>query len=134
MHPTHKKWHDYLDSKDPEILKEILAEEVTFHSPVVHTPQQGKKITFIYLSAALHLLSGHKDRNFRYVNEVTNDRHLHLVLVTPSDVLFKTGSSTSPSVSPINADKSPKDSTSSFSIMLSMCLCAKSLPWTFLQP
>jgi len=37
-----------------------------------------EKITFIYLSAALHLLSGHTDRNFRYVNEITNDRHLHL--------------------------------------------------------
>ena len=91
MHPTHKKWHDYLDSKDPEILKEILAEEVTFHSPVVHTPQQGKKITFIYLSAALHLLSGHKDRNFRYVNEVTNDRHLHLEFECTLDGILVNG-------------------------------------------
>ena len=91
MHPTHKKWHDYLDSKDPEILKEILAEDVTFHSPVVHTPQQGKKITFIYLSAALHLLSGHKDRNFRYVNEVTNDRHLHLEFECTLDGILVNG-------------------------------------------
>ena len=91
MHPTHKKWHNYLDSKDPEILKEILAEEVTFHSPVVHTPQQGKKITFIYLSAALHLLSGHKDRNFRYVNEVTNDRHLHLEFECTLDGILVNG-------------------------------------------
>ena len=91
MHPTHKKWHDYLDSKDPEILKEILAEEVTFHSPVVHTPQQGKKITFIYLSAALHLLSGHEDRHFRYVNEVTNDRHLHLEFECTLDGILVNG-------------------------------------------
>ena len=91
MHPTHKKWHDYLDSKDPELLKEILADDVTFHSPVVHTPQRGKKITFIYLSAALHLLSGHEDRHFRYVNEVTNDRHLHLEFECTLDGILVNG-------------------------------------------
>ena len=91
MHPTHKKWHDYLDNLDPEILKEILAEDVTFHSPVVHTPQQGKKITFIYLSAALHLLSGQEDRQFRYVNEVTTDRQLHLEFECTLDGILVNG-------------------------------------------
>jgi len=79
MHPTHKKWHDYFDTRDPIILDEILADDAAFHSPVVHTPQAGKKITAIYLSSALHLLAEHgAEHDFKYVNEVTNDSHFHL--------------------------------------------------------
>jgi len=79
MHPTHKKWHDYFDTRDPKILKEILAEDAAFHSPVVHTPQKGKKITAIYLSSALQLLAEHgAAHDFKYVNEVANNRHFHL--------------------------------------------------------
>jgi len=79
MHPTHKKWHDYFDTRDSKILDEILADDAAFHSPVVHTPQKGKKITAIYLSSALHLLAKHGvTHDFKYVNEVANDRHFHL--------------------------------------------------------
>jgi len=79
MHPTLKKWHEYFDNRDLKILDEILAEDVTFHSPVVHTPQRGKKITMVYLSAALKLLATPgTQHNFRYVRKVANDRHFLL--------------------------------------------------------
>ena len=34
------------------LLLEMLHDDVVFRSPVVHTPQEGKAITFAYLSAA----------------------------------------------------------------------------------
>ncbi len=75
MNQNTTKWHEIVTSKNPELLTEILADEVTFHSPVVHTPQKGKKITQLYLTAALHVfLSG----DFKYVREVENNNHSFL--------------------------------------------------------
>jgi len=34
-----QQWHAYLETLDAEALKALLAEEVVFESPVVHTPQ-----------------------------------------------------------------------------------------------
>lgn len=60
------RWHDYMQTHDLDALKDILADDVVFHSPVVHTPQRGKDITFLYLAAADKVLSTDK---FRYVRE-----------------------------------------------------------------
>jgi hypothetical protein len=38
-----------------------------FYSPVVHTPQRGKKIAALYLAAAIQVFG---DDSFRYVKEV----------------------------------------------------------------
>ena len=35
---------------------EVLDNEVVFHSPVIHTPKNGQKITEIYLTASFHVL------------------------------------------------------------------------------
>ena len=48
----------------------LLAEEVVFFSPVVHTPQRGKAITTQYLIAAFHVLS---NDTFHYAREVVGD-------------------------------------------------------------
>lgn len=53
------------------MLDALIAEDATFHSPVVHTPQQGKAITIFYLTAAAHLLL---DNGFRYLREVVGER------------------------------------------------------------
>jgi len=50
-------WHRLVETKDAAGLDAILAENVVFHSPVVHTPQAGKPITALYLTAALHVLN-----------------------------------------------------------------------------
>lgn len=47
-------------------LHDLLAPDCVFWSPVVHTPQQGRDITFMYLSAAGQVF----DTDFRYVREV----------------------------------------------------------------
>lgn len=64
-HPTVEQWHHTVTSKDPRALAAILADNVVFESPVVHTPQAGKRITFAYLEAAMHVLN---NEHFRYLN------------------------------------------------------------------
>lgn len=76
---TLKAWHELVESKSSERLNQLLADEVVFHSPVVHTPQIGKSITAKYLQAALHVFG---NESFRYVREVsgTHDAMLEFML------------------------------------------------------
>jgi len=60
-------WHDLVSSRNPAGLDAILADDVVFHSPVVHAPQAGKGITTQYLAAAFHVFF---NDTFRYVREV----------------------------------------------------------------
>lgn len=60
-------WHALVASRDTRSLDALLADNVVFHSPVVHTPQVGKAITMEYLSAAFHVFF---NASFRYVREV----------------------------------------------------------------
>lgn len=62
-----EKWHAYINSHDKEALSELLTDDVVFYSPVVHTPQEGKDITMLYLNSAGEVLG---DDNFEYVREV----------------------------------------------------------------
>ena len=41
---------------DPAGLDALLADDVVFRSPAVHTPQEGKALTTVYLSAAISVL------------------------------------------------------------------------------
>lgn len=62
------KWHEVVASKSASQLDALLADEVIFHSPVVHTPQIGKPITAKYLLAAMQVFG---NETFRYVREVS---------------------------------------------------------------
>ncbi|HMM68615.1 MAG TPA: nuclear transport factor 2 family protein [Dokdonella sp.] len=64
-------WHALIRSRDAKGLDALLADDVVFHSPVVHTPQVGKAITTLYLTAALHVFG---TPSFRYVREVCGSR------------------------------------------------------------
>lgn len=51
--PNLQSWFDYMmGGHNKSLLLEMLHDDVVFRSPVVHTPQEGKAITFAYLSAA----------------------------------------------------------------------------------
>jgi|TARA_R100000501_G_scaffold6978_1_gene14756 ketosteroid isomerase-like protein len=82
---TIERWHrlvDTKDTKDAEALNDILADNVVFHSPVVHTPQEGKAITKMYLTAALHTLN---NEHFRYEREILDGRNAVLEFTTVLD-------------------------------------------------
>jgi ketosteroid isomerase-like protein len=60
-------WHQTVKSRQMSALDSLLAEDVVFHSPVVHTPQVGKAITKKYLGAAFRVFF---NETFRYTREI----------------------------------------------------------------
>jgi hypothetical protein len=79
-----KRWHEFVATRNSQILDEILAEEVVFHSPVVWTPQEGKQITKLYLTAAVSILND-KEADFFYVKEIVQGNYLILEFVANID-------------------------------------------------
>ena len=55
---TIEQWHEVVSGRRPELLDELLHDDVVFLSPVVFTPQEGKAVTKLYLSAAGSTLGG----------------------------------------------------------------------------
>lgn len=67
-HAAVAAWHAYMDSDcDAALLSAQLANDAVFHSPVVHTPQEGKAKVMMYLLAAAKVLG---NDSFRYVREL----------------------------------------------------------------
>jgi hypothetical protein len=66
-----ERWHRLLATGDPALLDAMLAEDVVFQSPVVHSPQAGKAVTKAYLAAAIRILN---NGTFRYPNEWYGER------------------------------------------------------------
>lgn len=79
---TLDKWHQGLKDRNPAVLDEILAEEVVFHSPVVWTPQEGKAITKLYLTGAMHVLG---PGGFHYHRKVMMDQQAIMEFHTKID-------------------------------------------------
>ncbi|MCX6406812.1 MAG: nuclear transport factor 2 family protein [Propionibacteriales bacterium] len=52
-------WHEVVRTGDLEQLHALLADAVVFRSPAVHTPQEGRATTTLYLRAALEVLRPH---------------------------------------------------------------------------
>jgi hypothetical protein len=64
------KWYGYIKSHDHAALWDLLHPDAVFESPVVHTPQRGRDITFKYLSSAEKVLGG---PGFIYIGEWRSD-------------------------------------------------------------
>jgi hypothetical protein len=70
-HTVLDTWHDLVRTRHASGLRDLLADEVVFHSPVVHTPQTGKAVTTQYLAAAFQVFF---NASLRYVREVVGPR------------------------------------------------------------
>lgn len=81
-------WHRVAAARDPAGLDALLADDVVFHSPVVHTPQLGRAITARYLAAALQVLG---NETFRYVREVVGERDAVLEFLAEIDGITLNG-------------------------------------------
>ena len=85
-------WHRLVKTGDASGLRDLIAEDAVFHSPVVHAPQLGRKVTVMYLSAAFQVF---RNPTFRYVREIvgTSDAMLEFeaeidgVLVNGVDII-----------------------------------------------
>jgi hypothetical protein len=60
------RWYACAKSHDRAALWELLHPDAVFESPVVHTPQHGRDLTFKYLSSALNVLG---NETFAYLGE-----------------------------------------------------------------
>jgi hypothetical protein len=69
--PALDKWYAYVKTKDRAVLWDAIHPDAVFESPVVHTPQRGREITFKYLAGAVKVLGG---PSFSFVREWRNER------------------------------------------------------------
>lgn len=81
-------WHEILQTQNTQRLSEILAEDVVFHSPVMHRPQEGKPLTTMYLTAAFMVFY---NPTFTYVREVLQDNNAILEFTTEIDGIIVNG-------------------------------------------
>jgi SnoaL-like domain len=77
-----ERWRETAEAREPARLERLLAKDVVFLSPVVHTPQRGKAITTKYLAAALAVLGG---ADFRYVGQWLGEKSAVLEFTTVID-------------------------------------------------
>ncbi len=82
-----ERWHYVMKEGDMETLYDLLHPDCVFISPVVHTPQEGREITFAYLRAANKALS----EDFQYVREVVQDNYAVLEFTVKVDGIFVNG-------------------------------------------
>lgn len=81
-------WHNIVRTRDASGISDLLADDVVFYSPVVHTPQVGKAITSMYLSAAVQVFG---NDSFRYVREVVGESDAVLEFETEIDGIHVNG-------------------------------------------
>jgi hypothetical protein len=63
-------WHRIVVEQDAGGLQALLADDVVFHSPIVHTPQRGKATARRYLETALRVFF---NPSFRVVRKFHGD-------------------------------------------------------------
>lgn len=80
-------WHDIVRKQDVGRFDELLAEDCVFFSPIVHTPQQGRELTKLYLTAAMNVFN----ESFQYVKEVATAQHAVLEFTCEVDGIVVNG-------------------------------------------
>ena len=81
-------WHRLVRTQDQSGLNALLAEDAVFYSPVVHTPQRGRKLAAWYLGAASHVFF---NPTFRYVREIVGPSDAMLEFETEIDGVLVNG-------------------------------------------
>lgn len=74
-------WHEMLSTRDMNILNELLAEDVTFRSPVAFHPYEGKQVVFFILSNVIQIFE-----NFTYHREFYSEDQQSAVLEFSANV------------------------------------------------
>ena len=82
------KWHEVVESDEPKLLDEIIADDAVFSSPVVFRPMEGKEITMMYLHAAGQSFNMEK---FKYTKEIHDDMNSVLEFETYIDDISVNG-------------------------------------------
>ncbi|MFD2167362.1 nuclear transport factor 2 family protein [Thalassotalea euphylliae] len=83
-----EQWHNTVKTRDISALKQLLAENVVLHSPVIHRPVEGSNMVSMYLTAALHTFA---NEHFTYDREFFADNAAVLEFSTEIDGIFING-------------------------------------------
>jgi SnoaL-like polyketide cyclase. len=75
------RWHEMLDTRDMNILNELLAEDVVFRSPVAFNPYPGKPVVTFILTNVIQIFE-----NFTYHREFYSEDGLNVVLEFSANV------------------------------------------------
>jgi len=86
-HPV-AAWHELVRSRNPAGLEALLDEDAAFVSPVVHSPQRGRRLAAAYLTAAFHVFL---NSTFRYVREIIGSSDAMLEFETEIDGVMVNG-------------------------------------------
>lgn len=81
-------WHRLVKERNPRGLDALLDADAVFLSPVMHTPQRGKKVTSMYLTAAFQVFF---NETFRYVREIVGHSDAVLEFETEIDGVLING-------------------------------------------
>ena len=96
-------WHRHMRGDLPGGLDSILHEDCVFLSPIVFTPQRGREVTKLYLTAAGGTLGGNdgnvadavtaptSEGGFRYVKEILQGNHAMLEFETTVEGKYANG-------------------------------------------
>jgi hypothetical protein len=82
-----RAWHAVVQSGDPALLDDLLADDVVFRSPAVFKPQEGKAVTTQYLTSAMTVLGP----SLRYVGEWHGETSAVLEFEADLDGVFVQG-------------------------------------------
>ena len=88
MHTGLAAWHRYMHTGDTALLAELIAPNAVFHSPVVHTPQEGHAKVLMYLTAAGQVFD---DTEFTYVRELVDGHEALLEFTAKVDGIHVNG-------------------------------------------
>ena len=82
-------WHAYMNSGgDAALLSAQVADDAVFHSPVVHSPQEGKAKVMLYLLSAAKVLG---NESFTYVREMIDGNDAMLEFTSEIDGIVING-------------------------------------------
>ena len=81
-------WHELVRGRNPAGLEGLLDQDAVFVSPVVHSPQRGKRLAAAYLTAAFHVFL---NSTFRYVREIIGPSDAMLEFETEIDGVMVNG-------------------------------------------
>jgi hypothetical protein len=81
-------WHRLARDRNPAGLDALLDDDAVFLSPVVHTPQRGKRLVTAYLAAAFQVFG---NSTFRYVREIVGATDAMLEFETEIDGVLVNG-------------------------------------------
>lgn len=101
IHAVIDRWLAHMGSHDNAALDELLDDDCVFISPIVFTPQEGKALTKLYLSAAGVALPGEaqgagadgsgSEGKFRYTKKVLDGHHAVLEFETSVEGKYVNG-------------------------------------------